>query len=215
MSFMTENLDANTNLVDKLNKANNNEPNNITQEHQDKSAPKEQHQQLSNWGKVRRFVSAALIGISLASCRQTLTNEEQRNLDTLGDNSPMVATSYKIYLNNEAQNNQTNTPEAVQAFNEPELFEVPAVDQTIFPGSRVQVFETDGYGLNIRSEAGINSAVVTNAAEGTIFKVIELVGEKDGYQWALVKSEPKEGQNEIVGYAAVDWLQVLREAPIK
>jgi hypothetical protein len=92
-----------------------------------------------------------------------------------------------------------------------ESFEVPAVDQRILPGSRVQVVETGGDGLNIRTEAGINSNLVKNVPDGTVFKVVELAGEKDGYNWILVKSE---GDGSI-GYVATDWLQVLKDGPIQ
>lgn len=219
---MTESLNSNINLNPKLNNeqhneaniVNDNKPDNIAQEHQDQSAPKEKSRQSTKLGKVKKFAYAALVGISLASC-QSLSSEEQKNLDTLGDNSPMVATAYQTYLDNKTQNNPENSVENTQGLNEPEAFEVPAVDQTIRPGSRVQVVETGGDGLNIRREAGINSDVVTNAADGTVFKVIELAGEKDGYYWVLVQSEAEEGQDEIIGYAAIDWFQVLREAPIK
>lgn len=220
MFFMTESLNSNINLNNKPNIINENKPADITQEHQedkleDKLAPKEKSRKLVKLGKVKRFVYAALVGISLTACQNNLSAQELREMETLGDTSPMVATAYQTYLNNQTQNNQENTIESTQGLNEPEAFEVPAVDQTIRPGSRVQVVETGGDGLNIRREAGINSDVVTNVADGTIFQVIELAGEKDGYHWVLIKSETQEGQKEIVGYAAIDWFQVLREAPIK
>ncbi|KUK84301.1 MAG: hypothetical protein XD98_0015 [Microgenomates bacterium 39_6] len=213
---MTESLNSNINLNNKPHIINENKPENITQEHQeDKLAPKEKSRKLVKLGKVKRFVYAALVGISLTACQNNLSAQELREMETLGDTSPMVATAYQTYLNNKTQNNQENTIESTRGLNEPEAFEVPAVDQTIRPGSRVQVVETGGYGLNIRSEAGTNSNLVTNAADGTVFKVIELAGEKDGYHWVLVKSEAQEGQNEIVGYAVTNWFQVLRNEPVQ
>ena len=107
--------------------------------------------------------------------------------------------------------------------NEPSTFEIPKSDQRILPGSRVQVVETGGLGLNIRTEAGGDSELITTAPEGTAFDVIELV-EENGRTWALVKLETGEGQKEIVGYVATDdgtgpgainYLLVIRDEPIQ
>jgi len=127
----------------------------------------------------------------------------------------MVQSAYETYLRMDAQNNPSNMSETVQGLADHEVFEVPAADQIIRPGSRVEVVETGGYGLNIRAESSVNSNLVTNAADGTVFKVMELAGENDGYHWVLVKSEAKEGEQEIVGYAVTDWFQVLRNEPVQ
>lgn len=216
MFFMTESLDQNINLNKELNEISSKKSENIQQNNQDKPIEKEKPRKSAKFVRVKRILYAALIGISLTACQNDLSAQERREMETLGDTSPMVQQAYDTYLRQNAQNNSGVMSETVQGWTaDHETFEVPATDQTIRPGSRVQVFETGGYGLNIRSETGTNSTLVTNAADGTVFKVIELAGEKDGYHWVLVKSEAQEGQNEIVGYAVTDWFQVLRNEPVR
>lgn len=122
------------------------------------------------------------------------------------DNSPAVLEGQRIFAEQQAE--QSSTLETLVPH---DSFEVPAANQRILPGSRVEVVATGGDGLNIRTEAGINSNLVKNVPDGTVFKVIELAGEKDGYYWILVKSE----SDESIGYVATDWLQVLKDGPVQ
>lgn len=132
-------------------------------------------------------------------------------------NDPMVKRGYDIYLQQEAERKETSTNTASVNQNNPtttnEAYEVQTADKIILPGSKVKVVETGNNGLNIRTEAGINSNLVANVQDGKVFTVIELAGEKDGYSWVLVKLEAEEGEKEIIGYAATDWLQVLENEP--
>jgi hypothetical protein len=215
MFFMTESLDQNINLNNELNEINSKKSENIQQNNQDKPIEKEKPRKPAKFVRVKRILYAALVGISLTACQNDLSAQERREMETLGDTSPIVQQAYDTSLRMDAQNNPGDMSATIPGLADHETFEIPATDQTIRPGSRVQVVETGGYGLNIRSETGTNSTLVTNAADGTVFKVIELAGEKDGYHWVLVKSEAQEGQNEIVGYAVTDWFQVLRNEPVR
>jgi hypothetical protein len=215
MFFMTESLDSNINLNIKTANKITEKPEIINQEQQNQLRKKEKTRRPSKYSRLKQIFIAAFVGFGLAACQRELSAAERREIETLGDTSPMVQQGYDTYSRQRAENNYGSMSETVQGIGDHEAFEVPATDQTIRPGSRVQVLETGGYGLNIRSEAGINSDLVTNVPDGTVFKVIELIGEKDGYHWVLVKSEVQEGQREIVGYAVTDWFQVLRNEPVR
>jgi len=213
---MTENIDSKINLSNENQEINSGEnPKSVDEVEGNQASPKkERPRKFSKSKKIALIVSLSFLGFSLASCQKSLSAEELRRIETGGDDSPQVQRAYQIYLENKNQENQENTNDNL-GLNAPEPFEIPASNQTIRPGSRVRVIETGGYGLNIRSEVGTDANLVTNAGDGTIFKVIEFAGEKDGYHWVLVKSEAQEGELEVVGYAVVDWFQVLNDAPVQ
>ncbi len=132
---------------------------------------------------------------------------------TIGTKDPLVIRALNIDAQRQAEQAGDIT-EVNPMTTDHEAFEIPATDQRILPGSRVRVVETGVDGLNIRAAVGTDTNLVANIKDGIVFQVIELAGEKDGYSWVLVKSEAKDGEKEIVGYAATDWFQVLRDEPV-
>jgi hypothetical protein len=202
MFFMTENIDLRTN--------NTSDPSNSQKEIRQgaKEKVKKPHK-LKKWHK---YVSAAFLGFTLASC--AIVENDKALVDPAErDPNPIVQKNYQLWQ--QEQRGDTENDNVLDLTQRHEPFEIPADDQRIFPDSRVRVTQTAGYGLNIRTDAGIDNDIVANVADGTVFKVIELAGEKDNYNWVLLKSEAQEGEREIVGYAVTDWLQVLREKPVQ
>ncbi len=173
---------------------------------------------LAQFSQLKKIKAKICLGLGLLSLASSLTScdsfaEHMAQDDFFTgpkDNSPMVLEGQRIFAEQENEATEDPTPLATH-----EAFEVPATDQRILPGSRVRVIETGGIGLNIRSEAGVDAQLVATAQDGDVFKVVSLAGEKDGYSWVLVKQEVDDGEREIVGYAASDWFQVLKDEPIQ
>jgi len=203
MFFMTESIDSKTNNPREISDFRGENP---------KDQQKEKLNRPPKSAKLHKFIYGAFIGLTLASCSRldaAFQDPAER------DPNPIVQQSYQIWKEEQRTNNSENQIEDFQPFAHHESFEIPSSEQRILPGSRVQVVETGGLGLNVRAEAGVNSNLLKTAPDGTIFKVIEVVGEKDGYNWVLVKSETTEGQAEIVGYVVTDWLQVVLDQAIQ
>lgn len=91
------------------------------------------------------------------------------------------------------------------AANEPAEFVVPRPEQRILPNTTVRVTGTEGYGLNAREEVGTQATVTEVWPDGTLLKVVELAGEKDGYHWALVENQA----DGTIAYVVIDWLEVV------
>jgi hypothetical protein len=73
----------------------------------------------------------------------------------------------------------------------------------------VQIINTDGAGLRLRSNPGISSSVQFIGEEQELFTVINGPVEQDDYIWWYLESPYDETRS---GWAAADYLQVIEES---
>jgi len=59
----------------------------------------------------------------------------------------------------------------------------PEVDGSLSQGKLVEVYGTEGDGLRLRDNTGLNSKIVFLAVESEVFELREGPVEKDGYEW--------------------------------
>ena len=59
----------------------------------------------------------------------------------------------------------------------------PAVDGSLSQGRLVEVFGTEGEGLRLRENSGLDSKIVSLAVESEVFELRDGPVEKDGYEW--------------------------------
>jgi hypothetical protein len=72
----------------------------------------------------------------------------------------------------------------------------------------VKINGTEGDGLRLRMEAGVNAAPIYLGKEGEEFLVIDGPQRADGFNWWKLKSEKDGGRT---GWAAADYLAVVPE----
>ena len=82
-------------------------------------------------------------------------------------------------------------------------------DQEIKIGSVVQIINTEGAGLRLRSEAGISGTVQFLGEELELFEVRDGPSESDGYIWWYLESPYDETRS---GWAASDFLVIISES---
>jgi hypothetical protein len=75
-------------------------------------------------------------------------------------------------------------------------------------GAYVQVTGTDGAGLRMRSEPGLDSKVNFTALDSEVFLVVEGPVETDGYTWWHLEAPYDEARN---GWSAGDFLSPIEE----
>jgi hypothetical protein len=76
-------------------------------------------------------------------------------------------------------------------------------------GSVVQIFNTGGAGLRLRSNPGTSSSVQFIGAELEPFSVVNGPTEQDGYVWWYLESPYDPSRS---GWAAADYLQLIQES---
>ena len=76
-------------------------------------------------------------------------------------------------------------------------------------GAFVQVAGTEGAGLRMRSEPGLNSQINFSAMDSEVFLVIDGPVEADGYTWWHLEAPYDENRN---GWSAADFLTPIEEA---
>lgn len=59
----------------------------------------------------------------------------------------------------------------------------PETDGSLSPGRLVEVFGTEGDGLRLRDNTGLDSKIVFLAVESEVFELREGPVDKDGYEW--------------------------------
>lgn len=59
----------------------------------------------------------------------------------------------------------------------------PEADGSLSPGRLVEVYGTEGDGLRLRNNTGLDSKIVFIAVESEVFELREGPVEKDGYEW--------------------------------
>ncbi|MFW5713866.1 MAG: hypothetical protein ACOCYU_04270 [Brevefilum sp.] len=75
-------------------------------------------------------------------------------------------------------------------------------------GAYVQVSGTEGAGLRMRAEPGLDGAVNFTALDAEVFLVIDGPAEEDGYQWWHLEAPYDENRN---GWSAGDFLTPIEE----
>lgn len=75
-------------------------------------------------------------------------------------------------------------------------------------GAVVQIINTEGVGLRLRSNPGTSSSVQFIGEEQELFAVINGPVEQDGYIWWYLESPYDETRS---GWAAADYLQLIEE----
>jgi len=73
-------------------------------------------------------------------------------------------------------------------------------------GSYVQIVGTDGFGLNIRSSAGLDSQINFLGLDAEVFEVREGPIESDGFTWWLLVTPVDENRS---GWAASSYLSLV------
>lgn len=148
--------------------------------------------------KIKRVIIGAFVGISLTAISAVGISEawdKQVELDEERDKAiksqylPPEVIDPGLDKEFEIERERGGSPELVEVMKEGDIVEV----------------RTDGYGLRIRSNPGLNTEVIKVADDGTRFEIIELAENKDGYRWVLLK----EVDGDTVGYAATNWLDVI------
>lgn len=71
-------------------------------------------------------------------------------------------------------------------------------------GGYVEVFDTGGDGLNVRSEPDTSADKLGKFSDGTVLRVKDGPEEAGGYQWWQVEDEKG-----LVGWCAADWLRAI------
>jgi hypothetical protein len=84
----------------------------------------------------------------------------------------------------------TNPPEATQP---PDTTDPPPPDSGIFDGATVEVFNTGGTGVNVRSQPSTEAAIITVFLDGTILTVIGVSIDAEGFVWWPVSGDGVEG----------------------
>ena len=74
-------------------------------------------------------------------------------------------------------------------------------------GAYVQIVNTGGSGLRVRSEAGLQGEVLFLALEDEVFQVIDGPRQVDGYTWWYLVAPYN---NELSGWAVADYLAVIQ-----
>lgn len=102
----------------------------------------------------------------------------------------------------------TNTP--ILPTNTPTIIPSPTIGirpsplpGTIGIGGYVQVFGTNGGGLNIRSSIGISATLVFNALDGELFVIVDGPKTQDGYTWWKIQSSVESSRT---GWAVDNYL---------
>lgn len=73
-------------------------------------------------------------------------------------------------------------------------------------GSIVQIVGTDGFGLNIRAQAGLNGAVQFLGLDAEVFEIRDGPIESDGFVWWYLVTPVDENRT---GWAAADFLSLV------
>ena len=73
-------------------------------------------------------------------------------------------------------------------------------------GSIVQIVGTDGFGLNIRAEAGLNGPVQFLGLDAEVFEIRDGPIESDGFTWWYLVTPVDENRT---GWAAADFLSLV------
>ena len=117
--------------------------------------------------------------------------------------SPIMINITKINLTTITPLTLSN--EMMQATEEPD-----SVDGSgeIMIGSVVQIHNTEGAGLRLRSEASISGRIQFLGEEQELFEVRDGPSESDGYIWWYLESPYDETRS---GWAASDYLMIISE----
>ena len=97
-------------------------------------------------------------------------------------------------------------PTVVPTFTPTSIFFLP--EGVIGVGAFVQVTGTQGAGLRMRSEPGLDSQVNFTALDSEVFLVIDGPVDADGYTWWHLEAPYDENRN---GWSAGDFLQPIEE----
>jgi len=81
------------------------------------------------------------------------------------------------------------------------------IPSQIGPGCYVRVVNTQGTGLHLRAQPGLESPPLVNLPEGTVLLVVEGPHEADGHIWWKVRHEDK------LGWCVTDWLELCDAPP--
>ncbi|MBN1231574.1 MAG: SH3 domain-containing protein [Anaerolineales bacterium] len=76
-------------------------------------------------------------------------------------------------------------------------------------GAVVQIYGTEGEGLNIRSEPGLDGKVNFLGYDSEVFEVVDGPEEVDGFSWWQLRSPADETR---AGWAAANYLSVMTNA---
>ena len=116
---------------------------------------------------------------------------------------PASATNTVVIIQPTVAEGETPTPTVVLPVG---TATEPPVFAEIAPGATVEVYNTGGGGLNLRSEASTSGRVVSNVRDGTEFTVLEGPEDANGYAWW--KLEAADGTQ---GWGAANWLRLKTE----
>ncbi len=82
----------------------------------------------------------------------------------------------------------------------------PLLPGEIGLGSVVQIVGTDGFGLNIRNQAGLNSDVNFLGLDAEVFEILDGPVEADGFTWWYLVTPVDENRS---GWAAANFLSLV------
>ena len=193
-------------------------PGSMVTSKEESAKKKEKAQRKEKLETIRNVIIVALTGSALVYGAATLPNRAQQAEDLKNSEAGVLAAQAIANENNqirvEPEQSQSLTPED----SSDSYFEVKATNQTIRPGVLVEVANTGGDGLNLRSNTGVQAELITTLPEGTKLQVISVAQETtDNYRWAKVQQTAADGSI-IEGYVAFDgvddsgleqWLTVI------
>lgn len=127
-----------------------------------------------------------------------------------------------ILLSLPSQNNQVAAPPQILTIQNPTLFptsttapdeedvseENEIIQYEFQIGSVVQIYNTEGAGLRLRSNPGTSSSIQFIGEELELFTVVNGPTEQDGYTWWYLESPYDKTRS---GWAAADYLQLIEE----
>lgn len=121
--------------------------------------------------------------------------------ETIEPSAPIVQTI--------ARPTPTSTPLPTQIPGETEGSNGTVIVDEIQIGSVVQIFNTGGAGLRLRSNPGTSSSIQFIGEELEPFSVINGPVEQDGYVWWYLESPYDPSRS---GWAAAEYLQLIQES---